>query len=135
LARVRPELDHRRIITGTLTIDVWPEGETCLLRTAGELDMGSADALQKELYRALSAAAGPVILDLEELVFIDSAGLQCLLRATKLSRANGNRLRFLGARGEVARILTLTGVGRVLPHTTLPSALTGPSPSAMVSKR
>ena len=104
------------IAEGSLTIEVGPELETCLVCLAGELDLAGAPALERELERLLSGELQTVILDLEALEFIDSLGLQCLLRAARSSRANGDRLRVLRpTTGQVARVLELTGVGDVLP--------------------
>jgi anti-anti-sigma factor len=71
---------------------------------------------EKELQRLLSGDAASVILDITQLRFIDSTGLQCLVRATERSRRDGGRLRVIApAQGEVDRILRLTGVRAVLP--------------------
>jgi anti-sigma B factor antagonist len=106
---------ERRIVDGSLTIEVGPEAETCLVRVAGELDIAAASALEDELNRLLSSDLKGVILDLGDLRFIDSTGLQCLLLVTRRSRADGDRLRMRGTKGEVDSILRFTGIREVLP--------------------
>ena len=56
-----------------------------------------------------------MVLDLEELVFIDSIGLGCLLQAARHSETDGDRLRIIGTNGEVDRMLRLTGIRDLLP--------------------
>ncbi len=105
----------RSIVDGGLRIEIGPEAETCLIRVVGELDLGTVPALERELHRILSHDLQRVIVDLEDLEFIDSTGLLCLVKATRHSRADGDRLRFIGATGQVDRVLKLTGVADLLP--------------------
>jgi anti-sigma B factor antagonist len=105
----------RSIVERELRIEIGPEAETCLIRVAGELDLGTVPVLERELHRLLSHDLRRVILDLEDLEFIDSTGLGCLLAAANHSRVNGDRLRIIGASGYVDRILRLTGIREVLP--------------------
>jgi anti-anti-sigma factor len=106
---------ERRVVEGALTIEVGPEVETCLVHVSGELDIATAPALENELGRLLSSDLQSVILDLDELLFIDSTGLRCLLQVTRRSRADGDRLRMRGANPDVDRILRFTGIREVLP--------------------
>jgi anti-sigma B factor antagonist len=115
VALAEPSRRQRVIAAGPLTIEVGPQLETCLVRVEGELDLAGVPMLERELEELLSSDLQSVILDLEELEFIDSLGLRCLLEAARGSRANGDRLRMLRPTGQVARILKLTGVGEVLP--------------------
>jgi anti-sigma B factor antagonist len=109
------EAGPRSIVERDLRIEIGPELETCLIRIAGELDLATAPVLERELHRLLSGGLVRVILDLEELEFIDSTGLSVLVGAANHSRADGDRLRIIGATGEVDRMLRLTGIRDVLP--------------------
>jgi anti-sigma B factor antagonist len=115
LSTLGRERGPRSIVERELRIEIGHELETCLVRVAGELDLGAVPVLERELHRLLSHDLVRVILDLEELEFIDSTGLACLLAAANHSRADGDRLRIIGANGEVDRMLRLTGIRDVLP--------------------
>jgi len=112
----------RSVTEGLLSIDVGPQYETCLIRLGGELDGSSADALFTELNRLLATDAQTILLDLEGLDFIDSVGLQCLVRAARRSRDRGDQLRIVGARGQVQELLSLTGLNTALPLIDDPSS-------------
>ena len=99
-------MKRRRIVEGPLTIEVVPEHETCRVRLGGELDLFGAPTLERELDRLLSGELQPVILDLSEVQFIDSCGLACLIKATRRSREDGDRLRMTKPRGHVADVST-----------------------------
>lgn len=53
----------------------------------GELDSQNAGTLTTELYRLFASELDTVVLDLEGLGFIDSAGLRCLLVHARATRA------------------------------------------------
>jgi anti-anti-sigma factor len=56
--------------------------DACLIRVAGEVDYGNADHLRRHLDDARSGG-GTTLLDLARVEFIDSAGLEVLLDASR----------------------------------------------------
>ena len=109
------ETDLRVIEDGELTIEVAPDDEACVVNIAGELDLGSAGTLETELQRLLSANLKRIVVNLERLTFLDSTGLRCLLKITRRSRASGDSVRMLGARGQVEQLFAITGARAALP--------------------
>lgn len=107
--------EQREIVKGPLRVGTGHDGETCLVRLAGELDLSTISALEAELHRLMAEDLQTVVVDLEDLEFIDSTGLQCLYKVARRSRADGGRLRFIDARGQVDRLLRLTGIREELP--------------------
>ena len=83
-------------------------GGTLVLELAGELDLDGTSELDRALHAAMASDAERIVLDLEQLRFIGSSGLACLVRAQQLSNEDGNRLRVRGAEGQVRRLLELT---------------------------
>jgi anti-anti-sigma factor len=81
---------------------------------AGELDLASADRLERELQRVEATDALTIILDLSGLTFIDSTGLRVILRAHARSRADSNRLALLRGPTAVQRLFELCGVLELL---------------------
>ena len=65
-----------------LRITLEPVEEACLIRVAGEIDYGNADALRSQLGDARESG-DTTLLDLEQVQFIDSAGLHVLLDASR----------------------------------------------------
>ncbi len=97
------------------SIGIETDGATCTIVMSGELDLGSAPALEAALDDAQQQPR-PIIVDLCDVTFVDSSGIRALLRAAELSRANAGRLRIrLGESSQVARILELTAVIEQLP--------------------
>ena len=82
------------------------------MRVVGELDGGNVATLTTELYRLFSSELQSVILDLEDLEFIDSAGIKCLFVH---ARANPGRLRIISVNADVDHVLRHTGIRKALP--------------------
>jgi anti-anti-sigma factor len=85
---------------------------------SGELDVSTAPHLAAELHEAEQAGLA-VVVDLEQVEFIDCAGLHTLVRAT--ASAGPNRLSVTPGTPQVQRLFDLVGVDDLL-HV-LPSPL------------
>jgi anti-anti-sigma factor len=82
----------------------------------GEMDLSVIGRVDREMRRAEATDATRIVLDLEELEFLDASGIRLLLSLDARSRDNGGRLRIRrGPCPQVERILELTGVGDMLP--------------------
>lgn len=97
-------------ISEHLRIDVRSESDRIVLGLHGELDLLGAPLLQKEIESAEVAAQGIVVLDLEDLQFIDSAGLRVILAAHEHARQNGQELALTRGTEQVQRLFTIAGV-------------------------
>ena len=112
------ERPWRRVAEGgSLAIEVVPQGESAVVGLIGELVLETAPLLETEIFGLFDDGVRTVVLDLEQLDFIDSMGEQCLLSATRWARRSGGDLRFVRARGQVEHVLTLTGVKPLLEFT------------------
>jgi anti-sigma B factor antagonist len=85
-------------------------GTVATLEVSGELGMASSERFDAYLRQLLSGAPDHVVIDLRGLSFIDSSGLQLLVRAHDLSQRDGFRLSFLCGTGRTSRALRLARV-------------------------
>ena len=69
------------IVGEKLTIEVRRERDRIVLTLHGELDLLAAPRLQSEIESDTFDAADVLVLDLDDVQFIDSAGLRVLLAA------------------------------------------------------
>ncbi|HEX6587081.1 MAG TPA: STAS domain-containing protein [Solirubrobacterales bacterium] len=81
----------------------------------GELDLSGSPQLEAALLEAEQSHAKEIVVDLDELTFVDSSGLTVLFRAADRSATNGNKLRITPGRDQVASVLRLTGLDTRLP--------------------
>jgi len=96
------------------------EPDRVVLELHGELDLAGAPALTGELGRSQVARAGAVVLDLQNLVFIDSSGLRVILETHEGALERGQYFAVTEGSPQVRRLLSIAGVDGHL-HT-LPSA-------------
>lgn len=91
-------------------INLRRDNSAAVLAVAGELDLASSPALREELERANQSGAELVILDLRELVFMDSTGLSVVVKAHQRAAEAGRRFAIVKGGKQVQRLLSLTGV-------------------------
>jgi anti-sigma B factor antagonist len=91
------------------------EGGSYLICVEGELDLSECSQLECALRDAEASPATRILLDLDELAFIDAAGLSVLVAAWRRSAVDGNRLKVTRGGGSVASMLHLTALDTVLP--------------------
>jgi anti-sigma B factor antagonist len=91
------------------------ENGAYVIRAKGELDGSERPRLERALAGAEASHATLILLDLDGLTFIDSAGLEALVAACHRSASNGDRLRLTRGRGAVARMFQLTRLDVALP--------------------
>jgi anti-anti-sigma factor len=91
------------------------DGDTYVIRVAGELDLSGCPRLEHALREAEVSHAIRILLDLDELTFIDAAGLSVLVAAWHHSMTDSNRLQVTPGRGSVASMFRLTALDLVLP--------------------
>jgi anti-sigma B factor antagonist len=106
-----------------LQIEVRREQDRVVLGLHGELDLASAPLLQRELESAEIVATAMVVLDLQELRFIDSTGLRIILSAHERSRERGQEFAVTRGSQQVQRLLTITRVDEHLRIITSPDEL------------
>jgi anti-anti-sigma factor len=98
-----------------LEIEVREDDGTYVIRLSGELDLGNTDAVDAALLKAEVSGAKEILLDVDSLRFIDSSGLQAILRAKRRADAGGKRLRVTRGTGHVADMFRLTALDITLP--------------------
>lgn len=86
------------------------EGDTLCVR--GDIDLYQAPQFRQRAEAHIHAVASPR-LDLNDVPFLDSAGLAALLALSRDAQASGKTLR-LSVSGSPRRVLRVTGIDRML---------------------
>jgi len=92
-----------------LKIDTKAEGDTLSVTLSGEFDMGSIGEFRKALEQAPEAWQRAAI-DLRDVVFMDSSGLQELVRLNNRAHERNLELVLTSPSAPVMRLLELTGL-------------------------
>jgi len=88
----------------SLTVEHGPEGAIVV---HGDIDVAGGPILEAAILD--SEAAGPIVIDLADVVFIDSSGLRSLLGASRRARDRGQVVTLRRVGPEVRRLLEITG--------------------------
>jgi len=91
-------------------VDVRLGPDRVVLGLHGELDLLGAPLLEEEIEKAETEAPAIVVLDLQDLQFVDSAGLRVILAAHERSRQQGKELALTPGSEQVQRLFTIAGV-------------------------
>jgi len=100
--------------SGHLDIAIRATGEQATVTLAGELDFAAAPEVTSSLER-LTGQSTAIVLDIESVTFIDSAGLRCILVCEGLCRDGDVELRLTPGSARVRRVFEVTGLLDRLP--------------------
>ncbi len=81
-----------------------------VLALRGEVDLGSATQLERELREIGQAGPRRIVIDLRELDFMDCTGISVIIRAQQSAHANGHLLALRRGPNQVHRLFELTGL-------------------------
>jgi anti-sigma B factor antagonist len=98
-----------------LTIEVRHEQGCAIVAVAGEIDISTVIPLRERLLEVATSGA-PLVVDLEQVSFIDSVGLAMLVGAAKRADAHGGSLQVVCALPKVRQLVRLTGLDRRIPQ-------------------
>jgi anti-sigma B factor antagonist len=96
--------------------------DRAVLHASGELDLDTSPRLYAEVDRLLRAGQPTLVIDLSDLVFVDSSGLGTLVACWRRAEQAGTILVILNARDDVALSLQITGLDQILPLETVADA-------------
>ncbi|RJQ78999.1 anti-sigma factor antagonist [Pseudonocardiaceae bacterium YIM PH 21723] len=102
---------------GSLSISATSQGDSVVVHASGEVDLCSVPLLDWSLREAstLSTAPAPIVVDLSEVGFLNSSGINVLLKHVVHCRELGTPLRVVAASRAVRRPIELLGLGIMLP--------------------
>ena len=104
-----PNQPESRPTPGQLKIEPQVSGACHTICLSGELDMASAPELQAVIDSAL-AEAREIVLDVQELTFIDSTGLRCILACQAACQTSGTAFLMTPGKTQARRLFEITGV-------------------------
>jgi anti-sigma B factor antagonist len=96
-----------------LRVELAQVGGFPCLKPLGEVDIASVSTLQEALGRELDAGHTRLIVNLQELAYLDSTGLGCIAAARRRARDAGGDLVLACAQPRILRLLSITGLDQV----------------------
>ena len=101
-----------------LTIEVRQGHDYAIVTAAGEIDISTVSRLRERLFE-IAASSRPLVVDLDQISFIDSVELAMLVGTANRAAAHGGRVQVACARPKIRQLLRLAGLDRriALPRT------------------
>jgi anti-sigma B factor antagonist len=94
-----------------------------VLDIVGEVDLYTAPALRDRIASLIDGGVRRLVVNLEEVGFLDSSGLGVLIGALRRLKEHDGVLRLVCNEGSTLNVLTVTGLDKVFQiHTDLGSA-------------
>ncbi len=89
-------------------------GQVAVVTLPAEIDVTIADTVRDELLAVLGQGAVLLIADLSKTEFCDSAGVSSLVRTYRQASTSGSAMRLVVGTPAVQRVLSITGVDRLV---------------------
>lgn len=89
------------------------DGQALVCTVSGEIDFDNHRTVATALEALLVRRPPLLVMDLSELVFCDSSGLNVLLQARQTASESGCPMRLVAPGEQVGRLLALTGTDKV----------------------
>jgi len=94
-------------------VEVFARGGVPIVRIRGEIDLSNADAVLASIEAARDEDAPGLIVDLQALDYLDSAGVRLLFRASRSVGASGRFVAIVPPDGPARRVLDLADASTV----------------------
>jgi anti-anti-sigma factor len=98
-------------VTGGLSFTIRTEGDTVIIAVAGDVDLANAPELAETLS---SHTDHHLVIDLSAVEFLDSAGIEVLVRTYQAQSSTGHTFRTVDEREPVRRVLEIAGLLELL---------------------
>jgi len=89
-------------------------GQVAVVTLPAEIDVTNADMVREELLSVLNQGTALLIADLSKTSFCDSAGVGALVRTFRRAAASAGTMRLVVSTSAVQRVLSITGVDRLI---------------------
>ena len=99
---------------GSFNLETLPAGDNCaVLRVNGEVDVYTAPELRERVVELLADDFVHLIVDLRDVVFLDSTGIGALVGILRRVRAQDGSLMLVTSSERLLNIFEVTGLGNV----------------------
>jgi anti-anti-sigma factor len=90
------------------------DGGTLVLAVVGRIDTLSAKTFETAVLTPVQAGQTPLVLDLDRLTYISSAGLRVILQAAKRQKAKNAKFALCNLHDEVRDVFEISGFAKIL---------------------
>jgi len=122
-------MPHPHMMEGVaveLAISTSTRGPRTVVHVGGEIDVYTAPALRDRLDEQIESGVHNLVVDLQNVTFMDSTALGVLVGRLKLVRTHDGSLDLVCSHDRVLKVFTITGLDKVFQiYPTIEEALAG----------
>ncbi len=96
-----------------MTINESQEGKTRIFDLSGRLDASTSDRLEEQLLSVIDGGASHVVVDLDKLEYISSAGLRVLLLAAKKLKQVDGKIVLSNLQAHIREVFDIAGFSAI----------------------
>ncbi|HET9501348.1 MAG TPA: STAS domain-containing protein [Marmoricola sp.] len=109
-----------------LSLETREVGGRAVVAVGGEIDVYTAPKLRDKITELVAAGHHDIVVDMENVDFLDSTGLGVLVGGLKKVRAENGSMQIVCGQDRLLKIFRITGLAKVFTiHATLDEALRG----------
>lgn len=109
-----------------LRLEVSEQDGWSVMQVGGEIDVATAPRLREQLIKLVNEERFRIVVDLEDVDFIDSTGLGVLIGARKRVRAHDGDVKLICTEARIVKVFEITGLDQVFQiHASLADAVAG----------
>ena len=98
-----------------MDINATKEGNILISKPLGRLDGTNSRDFEEALKTELSQEELSLIIDLEDLIYISSAGLRAILLLAKTLNSKGRKLALCSLSDQILEVFEISGFNKVIP--------------------
>jgi anti-sigma B factor antagonist len=92
------------------TVDVVPDRARVLVRPVGDVDIATAEQLERPVVELMERGFSHVVVDLRGVTFLDSTGVHALVQCRERAEERGARMSIIPGGMATRRVLDITGL-------------------------
>lgn len=110
-----------------LELETTQRDGVAVLSLRGEIDVYTAPRMRQAIVDLVDAGSRNIVIDMENVDFLDSTGLGVLVEGLKRVRTRGGSLSLVVTQDKIVKIFDITGLNKAFPiHGSLEEALKEP---------
>ncbi len=117
------------------TVSTREEGPFTVVEVGGEVDVYTAPRLREAVVTAIESGSTRMVIDVENVEFLDSTGVGVLVGALKKVRSGGGTLDIVCTQPRLLKIFDITGLDKVFGlHTSVSEAVSRTWPHGLTQR-
>ena len=91
------------------------DGQVVVHRISGRIDTSTSPSVEAAIKAKLAEGSARILLDMQEVTYVSSAGLRVVLLVAKQAKASNGSLALFGLQPSVREVFDISGFGKIIP--------------------